>query len=56
MSGEEALRLPRGFEAPHYLFSPSGVSVRCFAFVVQTFVLAMLEAGCNLRSSGSIRT
>lgn len=55
MSGQEALRLPPGFEAPHYLFSPSGVSVRCFAPVVQTFMLAMLEAGCNLRFSGSTR-
>jgi DNA replication protein DnaC len=26
MSGQEALCLPRGLEAPHYLFSPSGVS------------------------------
>ncbi len=55
MSGQEALCLSRGLEVSHYLFSPSGVSVRCFAPVVQTFVLAMLQAGCNLHLSGSIR-
>lgn len=55
MSGQEALRLPQRFEAPPYLFSPSRVSVRCFAPIIQTFVLAMLQAGCNLNFTGSIK-
>src|SRR3954447_23542986 len=48
VGGEEALCLPRRFEALHLSLLPSGRLVRILCLVVQSFVLPMFDARHDL--------